>query len=135
LCFQIGVVSFLIYLNTIDLISNLDGVIVFGIICALAVVHITIDQSQGIPAPLEERISSFGKDKPIRYQTAENMRAARLLNKLMVLYVCFFVAENLYYYVIMFVLHYDDVIIQEILLSIFTIIMVAEVGKVARLSY
>ncbi|PIO69478.1 Protein-tyrosine phosphatase, partial [Teladorsagia circumcincta] len=35
---KIGVVSFLIYLNTIDLISNLDGVIVFGIICAVAVV-------------------------------------------------------------------------------------------------
>ncbi|VDO88546.1 unnamed protein product [Haemonchus placei] len=98
---QMGVVSFLIYLNTIGLISDLDGVLVFGIICAAAIV--------------------------VRYQTAENMRAARLLNKLMVLYVCFFVAENLYYYVVMFVLHYEDDIVREILLSLFTILMVTEI--------
>ncbi|KAK5969390.1 hypothetical protein GCK32_014734 [Trichostrongylus colubriformis] len=99
----IGLTCLLTYLNTIGLISNLDGVIVFMIVCAVAIV--------------------------VRYQTAENLRVARLLNKLMVLYVCFFITENLYYYVILFVLHYGDVMVQEILLSVFTTLMVAEMTK------
>ncbi|RCN27306.1 hypothetical protein ANCCAN_26961 [Ancylostoma caninum] len=45
----------------------------------------------------------------------------------MVLYVCFFVVENVYYYVIMFVLEYEDVVLQEILLSFFNILMVLEI--------
>ncbi|XGW13050.1 hypothetical protein V3C99_013581 [Haemonchus contortus] len=122
---QMGVVSFLIYLNTIGLISDLDGVLVFGIICAAAVVLFSI-----LPI-ISRRIYKVhlrrGSTVSVRYQTAENMRAARLLNKLMVLYVCFFVAENLYYYVVMFVLHYEDDVVREILLSLFTILMVTEI--------
>lgn len=55
------------------------------------------------------------------------MRAARLLNKLMILYVCFFFLENAFYYVIVFVFEYNDVAVQEILFSVFTILMVLEV--------
>ncbi|VDL79194.1 unnamed protein product [Nippostrongylus brasiliensis] len=63
----------------------------------------------------------------VRYQTSENLRAARLLTRLMFLYVCFFLVENAYYYVIMFVFVYDDNAVQEILLSVFTILMVLEI--------
>ncbi|KAK5980470.1 hypothetical protein GCK32_013753 [Trichostrongylus colubriformis] len=122
---QIGLTCLLTYLNTIGLISNLDGVIVFMIVCAVAIVLFSV-------LPLISRRAyqihlRRGSAISVRYQTAENLRVARLLNKLMVLYVCFFITENLYYYVVVFVLHYDDVIVQEILLSVFTTLMVAEV--------
>ncbi|EYC09582.1 hypothetical protein Y032_0060g3193 [Ancylostoma ceylanicum] len=122
---QIGIVTFLIYLNTIGLISNAEGVIVFGIICAISIVLFSI--LPFVSRRAYEVHLRRGSGVSARYQTAENVRAARLLNKLMVLYVCFFVVENVYYYVIMFVLEYEDVVLQEILLSFFNILMVLEI--------
>ncbi|RCN34249.1 hypothetical protein ANCCAN_19914, partial [Ancylostoma caninum] len=115
----------LIYLNTIGLISNAEGVIVFGIICAISIVLFSI--LPFVSRRAYEVHLRRGSGVSARYQTAENVRAARLLNKLMVLYVCFFVVENVYYYVIMFVLEYEDVVLQEILLSFFNILMVLEI--------
>ncbi|WKX95429.1 hypothetical protein Q1695_012127 [Nippostrongylus brasiliensis] len=122
---QIVVVSFLIYANTTGVISTQQGVIIFIIICCIAVVVFSV-------LPLVSRRSyevhlRRGSGISVRYQTSENLRAARLLTRLMFLYVCFFLVENAYYYVIMFVFVYDDNAVQEILLSVFTILMVLEI--------
>lgn len=123
---QIGVVVFLIYLNTVGLISNQQGVVVFGIICVVSVVLFSI-----LPL-VSRRAYEFhlrrGSGISVRYQTAENMRAARLLNKLMILYVCFFFLENAFYYVIVFVFEYNDVAVQEILFSVLASVTVMAVS-------
>ncbi|KHJ99233.1 hypothetical protein OESDEN_00775 [Oesophagostomum dentatum] len=122
---QIGTVIFLVYLHMIGFISELEGVIAFGVTCIVSVLLFCL-------LPLVSRRAYArhlrkGSGVSVRYQTAENMRAASLLNKLMVLYACFFFAENFYYYVIMFVLKLEDVALHEALLTLFYAFITLEI--------
>ncbi|KAK6733721.1 hypothetical protein RB195_017465 [Necator americanus] len=122
---EVAIVTFLVYLHTIGLVSHAEGVIGFGAICTLSILVFTIlpfVSRRAYNVHLRKRSTIS-----VRYQTAENVRAARLLTKLMVLYSCFFLVENTYYYVIIFVLKYEDITIQEILLSFFYILLALEV--------